>query len=176
VAARPTGVSDAALLEDALALRCVRLRPQNRDDEPFLTELYLSVRWPELEPSGWPDETKRAFLRDQFRLQSAHYAKAYYDAEFWIVEREGEALGRLYLFRGGVDHRIVDISLLPHARGKGLGGALLQAVQAEAAAAGKSVSIHVEKFNPAQTLYRRLGFHEIGDSGPYWLMEWRPES
>jgi hypothetical protein len=35
------------------------------------------------------------------------------------------------------------------------------------------VSIHVEKFNPAQNLYRRLGFREAGEDGPYWRMEWR---
>ena len=42
-----------------------------------------------------------------------------------------------------------------------------------AGAAGKSVTIEVEKFNPAQNLYRRLGFSEIADHGPHWEMEWR---
>ena len=71
--------------------------------------------------------------------------------------------------------RIVDIALLPECRNRGVGTALLQAAMNEAAAAGKTVSIHVEKFNPAQRLYRRLDFHEISESGPYWLMEWRRE-
>jgi hypothetical protein len=34
------------------------------------------------------------------------------------------------------------------------------------------VSIHVQKFNPAQRPYRRLSFVEAGESGPYWLMVW----
>jgi hypothetical protein len=33
--------------------------------------------------------------------------------------------------------------------------------------------IAVEKFNRAQTLYRRLGFREVANEGVYWFMEWR---
>ena len=44
----------------------------------------------------------------------------------------------------------------------------------EAAAAGKDVSIHVEKFNPAMRLYRRLGFATEEDKGVYDLMRWTP--
>ncbi|WP_245262846.1 GNAT family N-acetyltransferase [Mesorhizobium sp. LSHC432A00] len=40
----------------------------------------------------------------------------------------------------------------------------------EAAAAGKSVSIHVEKNNPARRLYKRLGFTVAEDKGVYDLM------
>jgi ribosomal protein S18 acetylase RimI-like enzyme len=42
----------------------------------------------------------------------------------------------------------------------------------EAATAGKAVSIHVEKFNPAMRLYRRLGFKTEEDKGVYDLMRW----
>jgi hypothetical protein len=35
------------------------------------------------------------------------------------------------------------------------------------------VSIHVEKFNPAMRLYRRLGFLTEEDKGVYDLMRWR---
>ena len=160
----------------AVAQAGLSLRPQTGDDASFLQALYISVRWPELDPSGWSDEAKREFLTDQFRLQTRHYADAYHDAEFLIVERDGRAIGRLYLFRGQTHHRIVDISLLPDTSGRGLGTALLRAVQAEAAAVQKTVSIHVELFNPARRLYRRLGFMEVRADGPYLLMEWQPEA
>jgi ribosomal protein S18 acetylase RimI-like enzyme len=42
----------------------------------------------------------------------------------------------------------------------------------EAAAAGKAVTIHVEKNNPAMRLYRRLGFRTEEDKGVYDLMRW----
>lgn len=148
------------------------LRLQHEDDYAFLEQLYAGVRQAEMDRLDWPAEVKRAFLAEQCRLQHTHYQTHYWDAEFLIVEKREVAVGRLYIFRGANDHRIVDISLLPEIRGAGVGGALLTAVQQEAAAGGKTVSIHVEKFNPAQNLYRRLGFKEIAEAGPYWLMEW----
>ena len=56
-------------------------------------------------------------------------------------------------------------------RHHGIGTALLEAVIAEARAAGKTATISVEKFNPAQRLYRRLGFREIAEEGVHWVME-----
>ena len=51
-----------------------------------------------------------------------------------------------------------------------IGGALLDMACAEAARLGCPVSIHVEKNNPAQRLYRRKGFVPAGENGPSWLM------
>jgi predicted GNAT family acetyltransferase len=59
---------------------------------------------------------------------------------------------------------------------RGLGTTLLKNLQAEAAAAGKPLRIHVERFNPVLRLYERLGFREIEDRGVYLFMEWRAES
>nr|WP_278012004.1 hypothetical protein [Flavobacterium gyeonganense] len=40
----------------------------------------------------------------------------------------------------------------------------------------RNVSIHVESFNPAMNLYKRLGFKKISETnGVYHLMEWSPE-
>ncbi len=157
----------------SLACGGFRLRPERAGDYPFLERLYASARAAEVAPLDWPENAKRQFLSHQFQLQYRHYTEHYRDSEFSILERGGAPVGRLYIFRGASDHRIVDISLLPEIRNAGVGRALLEAVLAEAAAAGKTVSIHVEKFNPALRLYRRLGFREIGEAGPYWLMERR---
>jgi predicted GNAT family acetyltransferase len=54
----------------------------------------------------------------------------------------------------------------------GIGTTILQGVLDEAIAAHKPVRIHVERFNPALTLYRRLGFVQIGEHGVYHMMEW----
>lgn len=86
--------------------------------------------------------------------------------------RGGKDIGRLYLERWPSQHRIIDIAFLPTHRGQGLGAALLRDLLDEAAIAGKAVSIHVEKFNPAMRLYRRLGFKTEEDKGVYDLMRW----
>ena len=58
----------------------------------------------------------------------------------------------------GQDLRIVDIALLPEARGAGIGAALLADVIGHAHARGLRTSIHVEQNNPARRLYLRMGF------------------
>lgn len=164
-------------LPAALVDMGVGLRPQEASDRCFLERLYLSVRWDEMLPVPWTDADKRSFLADQFRMQDRHYSTHYSDAEFDIVECCGEPIGRIYLHRGLSDHRVVDISLLPDHRGRGIGGALMRAVIAEAAAAGRSASINVEAFNPARRLYLRLGFRPEGEQeGPYEFMVWRPRA
>jgi ribosomal protein S18 acetylase RimI-like enzyme len=152
----------------------ITLRPQLDSDLDFAAQLYAETREEELRPVEWPVEVKRAFLRSQFDAQWAHYSQHYHDAEFLIVERHGSRIGRLYVWRGQEDVRIVDIAICAEARGVGIGSALLREVMEDAARSGKSASIHVERDNRALGLYRRLGFEHIDDHGVYYLMKWSP--
>ena len=150
----------------------VTLRPMRDDDLPFAAAVYASTRTEELEPTGWPDELKRAFLERQHEAQHHHYRSHYPGAEWLIVERGGQALGRLYLVEWTRELRVIDIALLPEARGQGVGAALLADILAAAAAGGKAVSAHVERNNPALRLYDRLGCGLAEDKGVYLLLEW----
>jgi ribosomal protein S18 acetylase RimI-like enzyme len=121
----------------------------------------------------WPEETKAAFLRQQSEAQHLHYRTHYTDAEYSIILENGTPIGRLYVNTRPEDLRIMDIALVPEARGRGIGGMLLQQLLDRAGAEGKSVSIHVEINNPALRLYERLGFRQLDERGPYYLLEWR---
>ena len=147
-------------------------RPITDADLPFLRQLYGSTRTQELAPVPWSDAQKAAFLDHQFHAQHTHYVRHYSTARFLIILRAGVPAGRLYLGRWEREHCIVDVSFLPEHCGQGLGTALLRDILDEAAAAGKSVTIHVEKNNPAMRLYRRLGFVTVEDKGVYDLMRW----
>jgi GNAT superfamily N-acetyltransferase len=149
-------------------------RPISNGDLPFLARVYASTRAEELAATSMTDAQKAAFLDAQFRAQHAHYQKYYPKADWLVTMRGGEDTGRLYLERWPSQHRIIDIAFLPEHRGKGSGEALLLDLMDEAAAAGKDVSIHVEKDNPAMRLYRRLGFVTEEDKGVYDLMRWTP--
>lgn len=142
-------------------------------DLPFLARVYASTRTDELAGTGLTDSQTAEFLAMQFQAQHTHYQKYYPNADWLLIEHGGEDIGRLYIERWPTQHRIIDIALLPEHRGKGLGEALLRDLLDEAAAVGKDVSIHVEKFNPAMRLYRRLGFVTEEDKGVYDLMRWR---
>ena len=151
------------------------LRPQLVSDLDFLRRLYLAVRWPEVAVMPWGELQKRMFLSSQFDLQSKHYQTHYPGASFDLVLIGGDAVGRLILHRTADDFRVVDISLLPEWRGRGIGAALLTAVLTQAEAAGCSVSLHVDPANPARRLYQRLGFKMApGGDVAHQRMIWRP--
>ena len=153
------------------------LRPETEADVPFLRRLYISMRWEELAPvTDWTDAQKVAFLESQFGFQRTDYLARYASAAFDVLEAGGVPAGRLYLDRQADQFLIVDIALMPEWRGRGIGTALIEAVFAEARLAGKGVDISVEKFNPAQRLYRRLGFREFAEDGIYWFMHWSPKA
>ena len=150
----------------------VSLRPITQQDDSFLARVYASSRAEELAITNWSEEQKADFCRRQFDAQSAYYAANYPEASFQIIERDGWPIGRLYVARWEKEIRIVDITLLPEFRGAGIGTKLLRDLQNEARSAGKSLTIHVERFNRALGLYQRLGFRELEDKGVYLLMSW----
>lgn len=150
------------------------LRPIRTGDEPFLYDVYSSTRLQELAPLGWSGEQQAAFLAQQFEAQHQYYQANYASADFQVILLDGHSVGRLYVARWDDQIRIIDIALLPEYRNSGIGSRLLGDLFDEADRAGKAVRIHVEKFNPALRLYRRLGFTAAEDRGMYWFMERAP--
>ena len=160
--------------QESVGTAGVRLRPIGPDDEAFLYDVYAGTRAEEMARLDWHGAQKESFLRMQFEAQHKDYTARYQDARFDIVEFDRAPVGRLYVDRRKREIRVIDIALLPAYRRRGIGGALMQELLDEAAAAGKKVSIHVEQYNPAMRLYERLGFTPIADVGVYTLMEWSP--
>jgi ribosomal protein S18 acetylase RimI-like enzyme len=154
----------------------VALRPVAPGDEAFLYRVYASTREEELALVNWGEAQKAAFLRQQFDAQSRHYREYYPEAAFDVILSGGRAAGRLYVARWPEEIRIVDIALLPGHRGRGIGTRLLKDLVSEAEESGKTLSIHVEKYNPALRLYERLGFRAVADKGVYLLMERPPRA
>jgi GNAT superfamily N-acetyltransferase len=163
-------------LPSVLSAQGFRLRQETEADVPFLRRLYISTRWEELAVVAWTEAQKIAFLEQQFAAQRQHYLIHYADAAFDVLEAPAGPAGRLYLQRLPETLLIVDVSLLPEWRGRGIGTAIIEAIFAEARPDGKAVEITVEHFNPAQRLYRRLGFHQCAEDGPYLFMRWLPQA
>ena len=150
----------------------IAYRPMTDDDLPFVADLYASTRAEEVAATGWPPEAQSAFLRQQHEAQHRHYQASYAPAEWLIIEQDGRPIGRVYLADLDDSIRVIDISLVPASRGSGIGGAVMSDIIGQARDRSMSVSIHVEKNNPARRLYRRLGFAVMADRGVYDLLEW----
>jgi ribosomal protein S18 acetylase RimI-like enzyme len=142
-------------------------------DREFLLELYASTREQELAQVEWDEGAKRAFIEHQFSAQDHHYRTHYPGATLDLIEVDGERAGRLYVYRGEDDIRIMDIAVAPAFRGRKIGTRLVEGLVDEARSSGRTLSIHVEVQNPARSLYERLGFAPAGEHGVYVLMKWR---
>jgi GNAT superfamily N-acetyltransferase len=152
----------------------INLRPVAAADIEFVYAVYASTRTEELAATGWNDAQKEQFLRMQFDAQQRHYQEHFPDASRQVIEWEGRAVGRLYVDRRPQEIGIIDITVLPAFRGRGIGKVLIQEILHAGAAGGLPVRIHVERFNPAMRLYERLGFRPIHDKGVYLQLEWTP--
>lgn len=159
-----------------VACKSIELRPADDADTAFFAALYASTREDELAPTPMTRAQKDMFLAQQFAAQTAHYARSRAGAAFNVVLVDGERAGRLILDeQGSGEIGIVDISLLPEHRGRGIGTRLLTPVLERADALGRPVAIHVERFNPARRLYLRLGFAVVSGDGVYDKMVREPD-
>ncbi|MFT4558000.1 MAG: ribosomal protein S18 acetylase RimI-like enzyme [Planctomycetaceae bacterium] len=151
-------------------------RPFEASDSDFVHYVFSSVRRDMLAGTGATGKKLDQLVREQSQLQLAHYQKFYNDAEHDIIELKGRKIGRIYVHRQEHEIRLMDISLLPEYRNKGIGSMLIQELLDEADQNGKKVSLHVESYNPARRLYVRLGFEKSEDGQVYDQMERKPVS
>lgn len=154
----------------------ITLRPFEDSDTDFIHYVFSSVRRDMLAGTGATGKQLDQLVREQSRLQLAHYQKFYADGDHSIVEFDGRKVGRIYIHRQDHDIRLMDVSLLPEFRNKGIGSMLIQELIDEADRNDVMVSLHVEPYNPARRLYVRLGFEKKDDVQAYDYMERQPKS
>ncbi len=148
------------------------LRPFTAGDEPLLRALFAAERRRELMSAGLGEREAELLLDMQYRAQRHHYLAAFPGADTAVIEVDGKAVGRLLVDRREQEIRLADIALMPADRGQGIGEAVLEALQQEAAGAGQLIRLQVARGNPARRLYERLGFSETAGDEMYAEMEW----
>jgi len=152
----------------------ITLRLATDADYAFMRALYGSTRAEEMKQFPLNEEQRERFLDQQFAAQHEHYRIHYPTCERNIVEKDGQPIGRLWIDEWRDQIRLVDIALIPEARGSGVGTTLVRDVLERGAKGGKPVTIHVEAYNPALHLYERLGFVRVDTNGVYYFMRWTP--
>jgi ribosomal protein S18 acetylase RimI-like enzyme len=167
-------MEESAQSEQIAGVRAqIALVPVSAPDEDFLYRTYASTRADEMALTGWNPEQQNAFLRMQFNLQTRSYSTDFPEAEYSIIEWNGQPAGRWIVNRAADELLLVDIGLLPEFRGKGIGSELMNQLMEEARTTNKSIRLYVERFNPALAWYDRLGFRAISEGPVYLEMTWK---
>jgi GNAT superfamily N-acetyltransferase len=137
------------------AIRCrVALASQGRD----------ASRVRRSDVGNWNEDQQRSFAARDLRSPSLRII---------VVAEEGDA-GAIDVARRGSEWFLGRLELLPRLQRRGLGRAIISDLQREAALAGLPIRLQVLRVNPAQSLYRRLGFEEVGVTTSHLLMSWTP--
>jgi len=152
----------------------VNLRPITDSDLDFLHKVYASTRAEEMAAQDWSQEKKDQFIQQQFNAQHKYYQENYLGSSFDIIQMNGIDVGRLYVGRWAQEIRVIDITVLPEFKNRGIGGSLMRALLEEAKAKKIPVRLHVEHYNPMLPWYQKLGFRVIGDTGVYFFLERPP--
>jgi ribosomal protein S18 acetylase RimI-like enzyme len=155
-------------------MSAVTLRAAARADEPFLRALFRTTREPLIRALGWSGARASAFCDMQFDAQASGYRSSYPDAEYLVVlDADARPIGRMTRALTAEGMVLVDIALIPPARGRGIGTSLLRGLQEEAGGTGRALLLSVETTNPARALYRRMGFEVVQEDGMQVRMLWK---
>ena len=152
----------------------IQLRPVEEKDNLFIEAVYRSTREAELNLTNWSEEQKNAFSNMQSMAQLAEYKTKFPSAAWQVILYKKQDAGRFYTWESDQEIRLIDITLLPQFRGKGIGTFLLQELIQKSNKVQKKISLHVEPDNPALQLYQRLGFIHLRNNGRHYYMERNP--
>lgn len=119
---------------------------------------YVEATW-----GIWPEDEHRTRIRESFD-----------PATHRMIHVDGERAGVLAVAEHADRLQLVKIFLLVPFQGRGIGSALVRQVMDQGRALGKPVCLRVLRVNPAQRLYRRLGFVITDETPERLYMEWRP--
>src|ERR1043165_1818198 len=156
------------------AFASVSLRAIAPEDSAFLLTLYKSSRGDDLRGLGWDEERISEFLDMQYEAQQRFHTSEYKKPVDQIVLRGDEAVGRFTFEPREHEIRGVDLPLLPQYRDAGIGTRLIRELQTEAKKQKKPLRLQVIRFSRAVSLFERLGFQRISETGTHFQMEWAP--
>ena len=138
-------------------------------DEVFLEALYLDSR-PDLGALPVPRSVIEGIARHQRAMQVEDYGRRFTAPETWLVTDGEDPIARIVLAESNGVLRVVDLSVAPAARRKGVARCVLRALQEES----DRLALRVRTDNlAARRLYEALGFELVGGAEAAMELEWR---
>jgi len=160
----------------AMSSNTLTIRPAGPADDAFFAALYRSTRDDLLALPADPAMIDGLVAMQQ-RMQVAGYRSSFPEAQYQVLELDGVAVGRLVTALADGAVRVVDIAVLPQARGQGVATETLRRLQAQAAAEGRAVALAVRKDNAtARRLYAALGFTVASENEMDLALRWPAQS
>lgn len=136
------------------------LRPALKSDYDFLYGLHcLVLKEYIMQTWSWDEGWQKGYFDDHFNPE---------DRE--IIQWEGCPIGVLCVEERETETFLANIALLPDFQRKGIGAHLIRQVLRRAFSAGKPVTLHVLRVNPARRLYERLGFRVVRETPERFYM------
>ena len=153
------------------ALAGVSVRKCTRQDRPFLRQVYSVARAAEMVTTGWDESAIASFLDLQFDLQHRYWRDHYRGAEFLVIQFRGQPIGRVYWWSNTADAVLIDISLLPAWRNRGVGSGIVAVLNDRADASRQTTTLHLQPTSPAHSLFLRAGFIIVDDNSVHLKMQ-----
>ncbi|TWI66350.1 acetyltransferase (GNAT) family protein [Pseudoduganella lurida] len=154
--------------------RTIEMRPADRADQAFMEQLFASTRSADQRMDACDARTEALLMALQFRSRQAQLHMLHPYAEVAIIAECERPIGALHVHYGSDEIRILDFSLLPASRNRGIGLGLLRSLQAQGVRMRVPVRLEVLPGSRAQRLFQRCGFTLNGANGLYLCMEWQP--
>jgi ribosomal protein S18 acetylase RimI-like enzyme len=148
------------------------LRACTEADDAFVYDVFCTT-WAS-EVAALPNQNlAQHVLRIQHIAQERRFAGRYPRHDRFIVVEDGEPAGRLYVHEGESVIQVIDLTLMPRFRDRGIGTRIFHDLLEHAEEVGKSVSLRVERRNERATmLYTALGFKLVGVDDVDNYFEW----
>ncbi|HEY3508405.1 MAG TPA: bifunctional GNAT family N-acetyltransferase/class I SAM-dependent methyltransferase, partial [Kribbella sp.] len=146
-----------------------QLRPAQASDAGFLAEVVLAATRAQGRLAEGIDEVE---WRAGFVAWS-HESVDDPATDLYVVEVDDRPAGRLRVSRTPEVVELNGIQLHPDVQNRGIGTAIITALQEEATRRNVPLQLSVERDNPnARRLYHRLGFVKVGEEGAEDVLRW----
>jgi len=163
-------------LDEQLAMPCtpsLALRPRTAADDDFVFGLFAELKTAELQAGQWDAALLKTLLNMQFEAHEQHLRANFAHADDALLWLGATPVGRLVVQRAASHIHLVEVVVLAAQRNRGLGSAVMAALQHEARQQQLPLRLNCWLSNtPALRWYARLGFAVVGGPPLHPLLEY----
>jgi ribosomal protein S18 acetylase RimI-like enzyme len=144
---------------EALSTR-IAFREVNQEDFDFLYQMHVATMKEYVDQTwGWEDDFQKKVFQERFD-----------PSEIQMITFNNIDIGVISLLKKKEEIFLRAIEILPQYQSKGIGTWLIKNIIQEGELSRVPVILYVLKVNPAQKLYKRLGFHIVSETTTHYFM------